>query len=319
MTNTVNTRALVLEMLMAINEDGQYSHLVLRDVLDKYQYLSKQERAFLTRLTEGTVEKQITLDYVIDHFSKTKVRKMKPLIRNLMRLSVYQIMYMDGVPDSAVCNEAVKLARKRGFSGLSGFVNGVLRSIAREWKTVGFPNASVCYSVPEWIVNTWQKDYGKERTTQILEALSTEAKLTVRTNLQKCTPQELKKRLEQLNKLKIHPRDLEENRLVLARAEKLHRETTGYIREQIDSRVQYFNYYLGRQDVLSINKGRKQLNLFLDYVEEQCLQEAAFEGTADGFSRWYESSKQAVDAQDQVDYRKEEQEYELWRGGHLTS
>ena len=170
MTNTVNTRALVLEMLMAINEDGQYSHLVLRDVLDKYQYLSKQERAFLTRLTEGTVEKQITLDYVIDHFSKTKVRKMKPLIRNLMRLSVYQIMYMDGVPDSAVCNEAVKLARKRGFSGLSGFVNGVLRSIAREWKTVGFPNASVCYSVPEWIVNTWQKDYGKEQTTQILEA-----------------------------------------------------------------------------------------------------------------------------------------------------
>lgn len=86
-----------------------------------------------------------------------------------------------------------------------------------------------------------------------------------------------------MNKLKIHPRDLEENRLVLARAEKLHRETTGYIREQIDSRVQYFNYYLGRQDVLSINKGRKQLNLFLDYVEEQCLQEAAFEGTADGF------------------------------------
>ncbi len=60
-----------------------------------------------------------------------------------------------------------------------------------------------------------------------------------------------------MNKLKIHPRDLEENRLVLARAEKLHRETTGYIREQIDSRVQYFNYYLGRQDVLSINKGQK--------------------------------------------------------------
>ncbi len=146
-----------------------------------------------------------------------------------------------------------------------------------------------------------------------------EKQLVIRNDKIKLSEKELKKRLEQLNKLKIHPRDLEENRLVLARAEKLHRETTGYIREQIDSRVQYFNYYLGRQDVLSINKGRKQLNLFLDYVEEQCLQEAAFEGTADGFSRWYESSKQAVDAQDQVDYRKEEQEYELWRGGHLTS
>ena len=134
MTTKVNERALVLEMLLAVNEEGQYSHLVLRDVLDKYQYLGKQERAFLTRLMEGTLERQLTLDYVIDQFSKTRVKKMKPLIRNLMRMSVYQIMYMDSVPDSAVCNEAVKLARKRGFSGLSGFVNGVLRSVARGWR-----------------------------------------------------------------------------------------------------------------------------------------------------------------------------------------
>ena len=93
MTTKVNERALVLEMLLAVNEEGQYSHLVLRDVLDKYQYLGKQERAFLTRLMEGTLERQLTLDYVIDQFSKTRVKKMKPLIRNLMRMSVYQIMY----------------------------------------------------------------------------------------------------------------------------------------------------------------------------------------------------------------------------------
>ena len=153
MTTKVNERALVLEMLLAVNEEGQYSHLVLRDVLDKYQYLGKQERAFLTRLMEGTLERQLTLDYVIDQFSKTRVKKMKPLISNLMRMSVYQIMYMDSVPDSAVCNEAVKLARKRGFSGLSGFVNGVLRSVARGWREVRFPNLSVTYSMPEWIVD----------------------------------------------------------------------------------------------------------------------------------------------------------------------
>ena len=87
MTTKVNERALVLEMLLAVNEEGQYSHLVLRDVLDKYQYLGKQERAFLTRLMEGTLERQLTLDYVIDQFSKTRVKKMKPLIRNLMRSS----------------------------------------------------------------------------------------------------------------------------------------------------------------------------------------------------------------------------------------
>lgn len=184
-------------MLLAIDRDGQYSHLVLRDVLDKYQYLSKQERAFLTRLTEGTIERMLTLDYVIDQFSKTKVKKMKPLIRELMRLSVYQIMYMDSVPDAAVCNEAVKLARKRGFSGLSGFVNGVLRSVARGWKDVTFQNESVRYSVPEWIIDGWNADYGRDVTEKMLEAFMQPAKITVRTNTQKCTPEELKDRLSQ--------------------------------------------------------------------------------------------------------------------------
>ena len=139
----------------------------------------------------------LTLDYVIDQFSKTKVKKMKPLIRELMRLSVYQIMYMDGVPDSAVCNEAVKLARKRGFSGLSGFVNGVLRSVARGWKDVTFQNESVRYSVPEWIIDGWNADYGRDVTEKMLEAFMQPAKITVRTNTQKCTPEELKDRLSQ--------------------------------------------------------------------------------------------------------------------------
>jgi 16S rRNA (cytosine967-C5)-methyltransferase len=183
-------------MLLAINEEGQYSHLVLRDVLDKYQYLSKQERAFLTRLTEGTIERQITLDCVIDAFSKTKVKKMKPLVRNLLRMSVYQLMYMDAVPDSAVCNEAVKLARKRGFSGLSGFVNGVLRSVARGWREIDFSdNLSAAYAIPEWILLLWRRDYGEERMRQIAEGLMQPSKLTVRTNTVLTTPEELKETL----------------------------------------------------------------------------------------------------------------------------
>ena len=97
----------------------RYSHLVLRDVLDKYQYLGKQERAFLTRLMEGTLERQLTLDYVIDQFSKTRVKKMKPLIRNLMRMSVYQIMYMDSVPDSAAVSYTHLDVYKRQIRDLS--------------------------------------------------------------------------------------------------------------------------------------------------------------------------------------------------------
>lgn len=200
----VNLRALALDILCAVNEEGRYSHLMLRQVLEKYQYLPRYERAFLTRLVEGTIERQITLDYVIDAFSRTKVRKMKPLIRNLMRMSVYQILYMDAVPDSAACDEAVRLAKKRGFSGLSGFVNGVLRSVARDGRTVSWPDGeqeplaalSVRYSVPQWIVGLWADRYGTEQTERILSGFSGEQALSVRVNLQKTTPEELKKELE---------------------------------------------------------------------------------------------------------------------------
>ena len=161
-TAGTDTREIVLDILMEILEKGGYSHVVLRQALNKYQYLDKSERAFISRTVEGTVEYCLQLDYVINSFSSTKVKKMKPLIRNLMRMSVYQIMYMDSVPDSAVCNEAVKLARKRGFSGLSGFVNGVLRSVARGWREVRFPNLSVTYSMPEWICLLYTSDAADE-------------------------------------------------------------------------------------------------------------------------------------------------------------
>ena len=119
----VNLRALALDALMEINEGGEYSHYVLRALLGKYRKLEKNRRSFLLRLVEGTLERQIELDYIINSYSSVRVEKQKPLIRNLLRMSVYQLKYMDGVPDSAVCNEAVKLARKRGFSKLSGCVN----------------------------------------------------------------------------------------------------------------------------------------------------------------------------------------------------
>ena len=130
MTKSVNEREIVLGILMEVTENGQYSHKVLRDVLSKYQYLMKQERAFITRVTEGTLERLIEIDYILDRFSKVKVKKMKPVIRGVLRSAVYQMKYMDSVPDRAVCSEAVKLAARKGFAGLKGYVNGVLRSVA---------------------------------------------------------------------------------------------------------------------------------------------------------------------------------------------
>ena len=104
MTGRVNIRELILGILLEINKEGQYSNIAIRSTLEKYQYLEKTERAFITRVCEGTQENQIRIDYIINYFSKVKVEKMKPLIRELLRSSVYQLLYMDNVPDSAVCN-----------------------------------------------------------------------------------------------------------------------------------------------------------------------------------------------------------------------
>lgn len=186
--STINTREIVLDCLLEILEKKQYSHYVIKQVLDKYGYLDKKERSFIKRVTEGCIERCIELDYILDSFSKVPAKKMKPLIRNLMRMSVYQIFYMDGTPDSAVCNEAVKLAGKRGFSSLKGFVNGVLRNIARNKDAVAYPDKkqnmmryfSVTYSMPEWIVKLWTERFGAEKTEQILQGLLTERPVTVR-------------------------------------------------------------------------------------------------------------------------------------------
>lgn len=175
----INARSLVLDILKEVDKDEEYSNILITQVLDKYDYLEMQDKAFIKRLTEGTIERQITLDYVLNQFSKTQVEKMKPLIRCLLRMSVYQLLYMDAIPDSAVCNEAVKLAQKRHFSSLKGFVNGVLRNIARQKEQIIWPNMdsdwklalSVETSMPEYILEVWEGEYGKEKTVQMAKAL----------------------------------------------------------------------------------------------------------------------------------------------------
>ena len=203
MGNTVNDRELILEILLAVTRDGEYSHIALRNVLENYQYLDKSERAFITRITEGTLERMIELDYIINQFSKTKVNKMKPVIRTIIRSAVYQLKYMDSVPDSAVCNEAVKLAGKRGFSGLKGFVNGVLRNISRNLDNVKYPDKSdtvkwlsVIYSMPEWIITEWLKNYDREMVEKMLQAFLAERPTTIRCNLSQISREKLAEELK---------------------------------------------------------------------------------------------------------------------------
>lgn len=198
-----NSRELILDTLLLIDRDGEYSHIALKQVLDKYQYLDKKERAFITRVVNGTLERMIELDHIIHSFSKVKVNKMKPVIRMILRSGVYQIKYMDAVPDSAVCNESVKLAGKRGFTGLKGFVNGVLRNVSRNLAKVEYPSRekdpegylSIRYSLPAWLAAQWISEYGLEKAEEIGEGFFAERPLCVRCNTSRISREELAERL----------------------------------------------------------------------------------------------------------------------------
>lgn len=197
MTKETDSREIALDILIEILERSGYSHIILRQALNKYQYLDKPERAFISRITEGTVEYLLQIDYVIDSFSNTKVKKMKPVIRTILRMSVYQLLYMDRVPDSAVCNEAVKLAVKRKFTGLKGFVNGVLRNISRNKESLSWPDDSVRYSMPDWIVSMWEDTYGKETAVSMMESFLKNNKTTVRCNFARASKAEILKSLQE--------------------------------------------------------------------------------------------------------------------------
>ena len=202
-----NPRECALDVLIKVDKKEELSHIAISNVLEKYQFSEKRDRAFFTRLVEGTLERQITIDYVADQFSKTKIRKCKPLIRALLRMGIYQILYMDQVPDSAACNEAVKLAKKRGFSRLSGFVNGVLRNISRKKETISYPKKdknlvtylSVTYSIPEWIIKFFMKTYDDETVEKIIESYLEDKKTTLCCLMSKGGKDVIRKELEEEN------------------------------------------------------------------------------------------------------------------------
>ncbi len=196
MTKETDSREIALDVLLEILERGGYGHIILHQALNKYQYLDKSERSFISRIVEGTVEYLLQIDYIIDSFSNTKVQKMKPVIRTILRMSVYQLLYMDRVPDSAVCNEAVKLAVKRKFTGLKGFVNGVLRNISRNKEGFNWPDDSVRYSMPAWIVSMWEETFGRETAVTMMESFLKDKKTTVRCNFAKASKEEIIQSLE---------------------------------------------------------------------------------------------------------------------------
>ena len=189
MTARVNVRNIAVNALVSILEDEEKSHIVERNYMDKNE-LSDVDRSFFLRLVEGTIERKITLDYIISLYSKTSINKMKKVIRNVLRMSIYQILYMEQVPDRSAVDEAVKICKKRSFAPLSGFVNGVLRSIVREkediLKKIEEADDSIKYSIPEEVLEL----YG-DKKDKVLSSLFNERHINARLNLSKHSKAEI--------------------------------------------------------------------------------------------------------------------------------
>lgn len=190
-------RLIVLETLLLQEKEGQKLNKLINGVLTRYGYLSREDRAFIKVLTEGTVERRITLDHVIDRFSRIMTAKMKPVIRNILRMSTYQMLFMEHIPVHSVCDEAVRLVKKKHMQPLSGFVNGVLRSMSREKVDIdSIEDPSVRYSYPQWIYERFREEFGEGKAIEIFRYCLDANPVYIRINRTKTDVNKLRKTLE---------------------------------------------------------------------------------------------------------------------------
>lgn len=193
-----NARALAANALVRVERDGSYSNLVLGELL-KATRLSDEDKAFATALFYGVLDRRITVDYILKRHIKTPLKKVAPFTLNCMRCAVYQIMFMDKVPNSAAVNEAVKLIKASRESRCAGFANAVLRNTLRSGTDLpqgnGVTELSVRYSCPEDIVRELGTDYGLDTAEGILSAFLEPPPVTLRVNTVKTSTELLAERL----------------------------------------------------------------------------------------------------------------------------
>ncbi len=192
----LNPRKAAVSALIKVDSDSAFSNIVLNNILSENEF-SKEDKALISAVFYGVLDRRITIDYVLSRYVKTTLKKLPFYTLNVLRSGLYQIMYMDRIPDSAAVNESVKLIKKSGESRNAGFVNAVLRNILRDGvelpKGDSIKEMSIRYSCPEWIVESFVNDYGTEDAKAILEESLKAAPLTVRANTLKISAEELAK------------------------------------------------------------------------------------------------------------------------------
>ena len=192
----LNAREIAMKVIYDVEFNGAYSNMALKKALNTD--LEQRDKALLTSLVYGVIDKKITLDYVIGQHSKLKIKKISKYILIILRMGIYQLMFMDKIPSNAAVNESVRLAKRYGHGASAGFVNGVLRSVSKS--EIKYPEGrtellSVKYSFPEYLCEKWINDFGYDFTEELLSAFEKTPRLNIRPNILKINAEELLERL----------------------------------------------------------------------------------------------------------------------------
>ncbi len=212
---TKTTRHIAFDILFDVHKNKSYANLTMKE---KLSGINAQDAAFITNIVYGVLKNQILIDYYIDFYTKGK--KVKPNIREILRISIYQMLFMDKVPSSAAINESVNLTKKLKMQGLSGFVNGVLRNFSRNIETLPEitgdfkQKMSIKYSHPLFLVNKLLENYSKEETEQILISNNEKAEIVCRINTLKTDFSGISKKISDVQ---FEKSEIDENILVLSK------------------------------------------------------------------------------------------------------
>jgi 16S rRNA (cytosine967-C5)-methyltransferase len=197
-------RAICLDILNRVEEADSHLDRLLTDSFKRYRNLTPLDRAFLTELTYGVLRWRGRLDRVLQLFSKIPFEKIELEILNILRLGLYQILFLSRTPSSAAVNESVELAKRIRGKGGAGFVNGLLRSVIRREKEITYPaieenpvlHIAIGLSHPLWLVRRWVEDMGVEETVKVCAVNNQISPLILRTNTLKTNRENLIETLE---------------------------------------------------------------------------------------------------------------------------
>lgn len=200
----MNAREIAYKVLLDVEKNKNYSNMSINKHFKDVR-LSNQDRGLATEIIYGVIENKYYIDYMIDKLSKVKTNKMEIYVKTLLRMGIYQIMFLNSISDYAAVNETVNLAKKKN-SKISGFINGILRNVIRQKETIGdiktrddVDYLSIKYSYDKWMIRNWMIHFGKEFTEELLEANNERPSIYLRTNTLKITRDELIKKLEEQN------------------------------------------------------------------------------------------------------------------------